>query len=84
MSELLKIYPKIEFHIVGKVNFLNKIRLGFYPGVKVHGPINNLKSIFINSICGICNVEIATGLQNKILSYMSYGIPVITSKRVIL
>ena len=80
MSELLKIYPKIEFHIVGKVNFLNKIRLGFYPGVKVHGPVNNLKSIFINSICGICNVEIATGLQNKILSYMSFGIPVITSK----
>ena len=72
MSELLKIYPQIEFHIVEEVT-LNRSRLGFYPGVKVHGPVNNLKPIFINSICGICNVEIATGLQNKILNY-EFGI----------
>ena len=34
---------------------------------------------FKNSICGICNVNIATGFQNKILNYMSYGLPTITS-----
>ena len=28
----------------------------------------------------ICNVKIATGLQNKILTYMCYGIPTIASK----
>ena len=46
----------------------------------MHGPISNLKSVFINSICGICNVKIATGFQNKILNYMSYGIPTVVSK----
>ena len=31
-------------------------------------------------MCGICNVEVATGLQNKILEYMSIGIPSIISE----
>ena len=38
-----------------------------------------METIFKNSICGICNVNIATGFQNKILNYMSYGLPTITS-----
>ena len=47
--------------------------------VIVHGPIKNLNNVFKNTICGICNIEIATGLQNKIFTYMSYGLPTITS-----
>ena len=73
-------YPDIIFHIVGKINVLDKFYFKLYKNIKVHGPITNLKSIFKNTICGICNVKIATGLQNKILTYMSYGIPTIASK----
>ena len=32
-----------------------------------------------NSICGICNLDIATGTQMKILTYMSYGLPCVSS-----
>ena len=49
--------------------------------VIVHGPIKNLNNVFKNTICGICNIEIATGLQNKIFTYMSYGLPTIVSKK---
>ena len=44
------------------------------------GTINKLDNIIKNSICGICNLNIATGLQNKILTYISYGLPCISSE----
>ena len=72
-------YPKIKFHIVGDIGLLDKLILQSYKNVIVHGKIKNLESVFKNSICGICNVKISTGFQNKVLSYMSYGIPAILS-----
>ena len=39
--------------------------------------LDNLEMSFKNSICGICNVNIATGFQNKILNYMIHRLPTI-------
>jgi hypothetical protein len=72
-------YPEIEFHIIGDIGYLNKFFLRNYANVVVHGKVNNLKNVIKNSICGLCNVKISTGIQNKILTYMSYGIPSIIS-----
>ena len=80
LPEINKKYPEVSFHIVGKINLLDKLFFKLHKNVKVHGPIANLKTVFKESICGICNVKIATGFQNKILNYMSFGIPAITSK----
>mgnify|MGYP002841960722 CR=1 FL=1 len=33
------------------------------------------------SICGLANLKIATGIQGKVLTYMSYGLPVICSDK---
>ena len=74
-----KKYPEITFNIIGKINFLDKFYLKLQNNTIIHGPVKNLETIFKNSICGICNVNIATGFQNKILNYMSYGLPTITS-----
>ena len=74
-----KKYPDITFNIIGKINFLDKFYFKLQNNTIIHGPIKNLETIFKNSICGICNVNIATGFQNKILNYMSYGLPTITS-----
>ena len=74
-----KKYPDITFNIIGKINFLDKFYFKLQNNIIIHGPVNNLETIFKNSICGICNVNIATGFQNKILNYMSYGLPTITS-----
>ena len=73
-------YPKVVFHIVGKISIIDKFMLR-NSNVIVHGPIKNLNNVFKNTICGICNIEIATGLQNKIFTYMSYGLPTIVSKK---
>jgi glycosyltransferase involved in cell wall biosynthesis len=71
---------KIAFHIIGNINNIDKILLKRYKNTVIHGPIKNLKKILTNAICCINNVRIATGFQTKVLTYMSYGIPTISSQ----
>ena len=73
--------PKIEFHIIGKISILDRVKLGFFKKVKVVGPVDNLNVHINSAICGISNLKIATGMQNKTLTYMSYGLPAICSHR---
>jgi len=80
LPELGKKYPKIEFNIIGKINIFDRLLLNRFSNVKIHGPVIKIDSIIKNSICGICNLKVATGLQMKIFTYISYGLPVITSK----
>ena len=72
-------YPKIKFHIIGDIRYLDKLFLSKYKNVVIHGKLNNIKNTVKNSICGLCNVKVSTGFQNKTLSYMSFGIPAILS-----
>jgi len=79
LPSINQVYPKIEFHIIGKINFLDKIYLGLFKNVKVLGKINSLKKNINLSICGISNLKIATGFQNKIFTYISYALPAVIS-----
>jgi len=79
LPQLNKKYLNIEFHIVGEINRMDKIFLNSIKKTYVHGPIKKIDSVIKNSICGICNVNIATGTQMKMLTYMSYGLPCVSS-----
>ena len=79
LPRLNKIYSNIEFHIVGEIKTIDKIFFNSIKKTYVHGPLKKVDSIIKNSICGICNVEIATGTQMKMLTYMSYGLPCVSS-----
>ena len=79
MEEINFKYPKIKFHIIGNIKYFDKFFLSKYKNVIIHGKINDLKRVFKNSVCGLCNVKISTGFQSKILTYMSYGIPTVLS-----
>ena len=70
----------LEFNIVGKINIFDKFCLSLFTNVVVHGSVNKLDKLIKNSICGICNLKTATGIQNKIFTYMSYGLPALVSK----
>ena len=72
--------PEIQFHIVGQMNIFDKLILSKNKNTYVHGTVNNLKPLIKNAFCGLSNLKIATGFQNKILTYMSYGLPTISSK----
>ena len=80
LPKINKIYPEIEFNIIGKINTFDKFILSCFSNVKVHGPIKKIDNMIKKSICGISNLKVATGLQNKIFTYMSYGLPAIASK----
>ena len=80
MPQLNQKYENIEFNIIGKINFIDRFILSRLKNVKVHGPIQKIHKLVKKSICGICNLEIATGLQMKIFTYISYGLPSIVHK----
>jgi glycosyltransferase involved in cell wall biosynthesis len=80
LPKLNKHLPNLEFNIVGKINIFDKFFLGLFTNVVVHGFINKLDKLVKNSICGICNLKISTGIQSKIFTYMSYGLPALVSK----
>ena len=77
-----KIYPNIEFHIIGEISKIDKFFLKQKPNVKILNKVKNLKPYLDKTICGIANLKIATGIQTKLLTYMSYGIPSVCSQQV--
>ena len=81
LPNLKKIIPNIEFNLIGNIKPLDKFFLSFNPNLKILGPQKKLNRFIKETICGLANLEIATGVQGKILTYMSYGLPVICSKR---
>ncbi len=81
MPKLRKIYPELEFHIVGEINAYDKFFLSCFKNIKVLGKINNLSKVIDGSICGLANLEIATGMQTKILTYVSFGLPAVCSEK---
>ena len=78
-----KIYPNIEFHIIGEISKIDKFLLKKKINVKIQGKVKNLEPYLDKTICGIANLKIATGIQTKLLTYMSYGIPSVCSQEVI-
>ncbi len=79
---LKKKIPQIKFSIVGNINKFKKLLLSGQPEVEVLGFKKDISKYVKNSICGLANLEIATGVQVKVLTYMSYGLPVICTKKV--
>jgi len=70
------------FYIIGEINPLDKIKFEFgkyKKNIRVIGKTDKLELFIKNSFCAVCNTRVASGFQTKILTYMSYGIPVIAS-----
>ena len=49
--------------------------------IEVLGQKKNISVYVKNSLCGLANLKIATGVQGKVF-YMSHGLPVICSSNV--
>ena len=77
---LKKKYPNLEFKILGNCSKILKFYFKYYKGVDITSNVTTLSQYCKNSLAGICNVEIQSGLQNKILDYTSIGLPVIINK----
>lgn len=80
LPKIKNINPYIQFHIVGEIKPIDKFFFNNIKNVFCHGSVKKLDNLIKSSVCGICNLSIATGLQNKILTYLSYGLPCISSE----
>ncbi len=83
LPSINEIYPEIEFHILGEISKIDKFLLSIKKNVKILNKVKNLDPYLNRTICGIANLRIATGIQTKLLTYMSFGIPSVSSKQVI-
>ena len=81
LPDLKKIIPNIEFNVIGNINPIDKFLLSFNQNLKILGPQKKLDRFIKKTTCGLANLKIATGVQGKVLTYMSYGLPVICSER---
>tara|TARA_B100000963_G_scaffold326191_1_gene313031 strand:+ start:496 stop:1629 length:1134 start_codon:yes stop_codon:yes gene_type:complete len=81
LPKLKKSLIDIRLDVVGEINSFDKYFLSLNKNVTCWGQQKNLDKFIKGTICGLANLDIATGMQGKILSYMSYGLPVICSKK---
>ncbi len=81
---LVKKDPKIKFCIIGNIKSIDKYYLSKNKNIIISGPQKKIAKYVDKSFCGIANLNIATGVQVKVLNYMSFGLPVICSKQVAL
>ena len=75
-------FPLIKLEIIGEIKNYDKLFLSLNKNINCLGPKKKLDKFIKGSICGLANLRIATGIQGKVLTYMSYGLPVISSKKV--
>lgn len=83
LPKIKKIHKNIEFHIIGEISRLDKFLWQKAKLIKIHGKVKKLDPLLSNVFCGLANLNISSGIQTKLLTYMSYGIPSISSKKVL-
>ena len=79
--DLKKIYPHTELEIVGKHPNNEVLNLANNDGIRVTGAVPDVRSHVANADIVIAPLQIARGIQNKVLEALSMGKPVIASPK---
>ncbi len=80
LPNLKKEDPNISIELIGEISNFNRMMFSTNKNIKCWGSQKFLDKFIKGSFCGLANLDIATGIQGKVLTYMSYGLPVICSK----
>ena len=81
MPELKNRGYNINFKIIGQTSESLKKDLNKFESVRVFTNVKSPEKLCKNAVCGISNLDIVSGVQNKILEYMQIGLPTIVSKK---
>ncbi len=83
-----KIMPRLEkqnihitFKIIGNTSKILKFYLTRFKNVVVCNKVKMPEKLCKNAICGISNLNVVSGVQNKIMEYMRIGLPAIVSEK---
>ena len=79
MPRVLAAVPDAQFEIVGKSPTREVFVLGELPGVHVVGPVEDTADSLRFAAVAVAPMQIAPGVQNKVLEAMACGLPVLCS-----
>jgi glycosyltransferase involved in cell wall biosynthesis len=71
--------PESRFKIIGRMNDRLQRKLEREPQVVVTGAVGSIVNAARGASVGVCPVRFGAGVQNKMLEYLSLGIPAVTS-----
>lgn len=71
--------PQASFKIIGRIKDRLRQRLMRVPGLVITGAVESIVNETKNASVGVCPIRFGAGVQNKILEYLSLGIPTVTS-----
>lgn len=76
---ILEKAPQTKFYIVGAEPPQSIQNLGKHPNIIVTGFVEDIHSAFSDSCLAVAPVQVAAGIQNKVLMAMGAGVPVVLS-----
>lgn len=71
--------PTAHFYIVGSKPTADVEALGHQPGVTVTGRVEDVRPYLLNAAAAVAPMQIARGIQNKIIEAMAMELPVATT-----
>lgn len=76
---LARQYIAWRFRIIGRIKERDRLRLQDLEGVEICGNVPDIAAAVGDARVGVAPIRAGAGVKNKILEYMSLGLPVITS-----
>jgi glycosyltransferase involved in cell wall biosynthesis len=76
---IVKSLPDIKVKVIGRIPKKSIKYFNGFKNVKVTGEVDSVSNYVQNGGVGICPVRLGAGVQNKILEYFSFGLPVVST-----
>lgn len=77
VKEVLPLLPDLKVHVIGRICE----HIADHPQLQKLGLVEDIHAIYSKSKLTICPMLSGTGIKIKVLESLSYGIPVVTSRR---
>ncbi|MEO0418072.1 MAG: TIGR03087 family PEP-CTERM/XrtA system glycosyltransferase [Pseudomonadota bacterium] len=77
LPEAQKRYPGAQFHVVGRNPTAELLKHKSTPGVRIWGEVPDVRPFVASATCVLAPLQIARGVQNKVLEAMAMARPVL-------
>lgn len=78
INNILRHLKGYKLHIFGRIKDSDKIHLKSN-NVFIHGYVKNIENLDLKFCCGISPIFSSAGIQNKVIDYISFGLPSIVT-----
>ena len=78
--ELMPLLPQFRLKVVGDCTAALRDRLQALPGVEVTGRVASIAEACSDCFASVAPLDVATGIQNKVLESFALGLPMVLSK----